>query len=199
MKILLAHSECANDCAAGRLVSKLKKQLEENGIAVLTAQTPFDAEMLLASDPMIQALLLDWDMEDALTHKPARQVAQALRARNAAMPLFLFTNRENAAQIPLEVLQISSDFIWLFEDSAAFIAGRVVAALRNYRAHVLPPMFKALAEFSMTHEYSWHTPGHTGGTAFMKAPAGRAFFDFFGENLFRRRAGFPAGSLRPHR
>ena len=85
MKILLAHSECANDCAAGRLVSKLKKQLEENGIAVLTAQTPFDAEMLLASDPMIQALLLDWDMEDALTHKPARQVAQA-RPAGCASP-----------------------------------------------------------------------------------------------------------------
>lgn len=195
MKILLAHSECANDCAAGRLVSKLKKELEEHDIAVLTAQTPFDAEMLLASDPMIQALLLDWDMDDALTHKPARHVAEALRARNAAMPLFLFTNRENAAQIPLEVLQISSDFIWLFEDSATFIAGRVAAALRHYRVQVLPPMFKALAEFSMTHEYSWHTPGHTGGTAFMKAPAGRAFFDFFGENLFRSDLSISVGEL----
>lgn len=28
MKILLAHSECANDCAAGRLVRKLREQLE---------------------------------------------------------------------------------------------------------------------------------------------------------------------------
>lgn len=47
MKILLAHSECANDCAAGRLVRKLREQLEESGVAVLTAQTAFDAEMLL--------------------------------------------------------------------------------------------------------------------------------------------------------
>lgn len=31
MKILLAHSECANDCAAGRLVRKLREQLEESG------------------------------------------------------------------------------------------------------------------------------------------------------------------------
>ena len=195
MKILLAHSECANDCAAGRLVRKLREQLEESGVAVLTAQTAFDAEMLLVSDPMIQALLLDWDMDDALSHRPARHVAETLRSRNVSMPLFLFTDRENAAQIPLEILQIASDFIWLFEDSAAFIAGRVMAALRHYREHLLPPMFEALARFSMTHEYSWHTPGHTGGTAFMKAPAGRAFFDFFGENLFRSDLSISVGEL----
>lgn len=195
MKILIAHNECANDCAAGRLVRKLKGELEENGVAVLSAQTAFDAEMLLASDPMIQALLLAWDLDDELSHRPARRVAEALRARNADMPLFLFTDRENAAQIPLEMLRISSDFVWLFEDSASFIAGRVLAALHHYREHLLPPMFEALTRFSRTHEYSWHTPGHTGGTAFMKDPAGRAFFDFFGENLFRSDLSISVGEL----
>ena len=34
-----------------------------------------------------------------------------------------------------------------------------------------------------TYEYSWHTPGHTGGTAFLKSLVGRIFFDYFGENL----------------
>ena len=72
MKILIAHNECANDCAAGRLVRKLKGELEENGVAVLSAQTAFDAEMLLASDPMIQALLLAWDLDDELSHGPSR-------------------------------------------------------------------------------------------------------------------------------
>jgi len=43
---------------------------------------------------------------------------------------------------------------------------------------------RALVEFSKVHEYSWHTPGHTGGTAFLKSPAGRVFHHFFGENLF---------------
>ena len=56
-------------------------------------------------------------------------------------------------------------------------------------------MFKALAKFSQVHEYSWHTPGHTGGTAFMKAPAGRAYFDFFGENLFRSDLSISVGEL----
>ena len=30
-----------------------------------------------------------------------------------------------------------------------------------------------------------HTPGHAGGTAFRKTPVGKAFYDFYGENIFR--------------
>ena len=56
-------------------------------------------------------------------------------------------------------------------------------------------MFRALAKFSEEHEYSWHTPAHTGGTAFIKAPSGRAFFDFYGENLFRTDLSISVGEL----
>jgi hypothetical protein len=34
-------------------------------------------------------------------------------------------------------------------------------------------------------EYSWYTPGHAGGIAFLKSSVGRIFFDYFGEYLFR--------------
>src|SRR3546814_10753355 len=54
------------------------------------------------------------------------------------------------------------------EDSPEFIAGRIQAAARRYLDTILPPFFGALVNFADTHEYSWHTPGHTGGTAFMK-------------------------------
>lgn len=195
MKVLLVHGECNKDCVAGRLVRKLRDQLEERDVAVVTADAARDGSLILASDPQIQALLLDWDMEDAVNHKPAMDVVKGLRARNANMPLFLFTNRESAAQIPLDILADTDDFIWLFEDTADFIAGRVLAALRRYRSHLLPPMFEALAKFSMTHEYSWHTPGHTGGTAFLKSTVGRAYFDFFGENLFRSDLSISVGEL----
>lgn len=97
--------------------------------------------------------------------------------------------------MPLDVLRRTNDFIWLFEDTATFIAGRILAAVRNYRENALPPMFMALLRFSQVHEYSWHTPGHTGGTAFMKAPAGRAFFDFLGENIFRTDLSISVGEL----
>ena len=40
-------------------------------------------------------------------------------------------------------------------------------------------------DFTESHEYSWHTPGHAGGTAFRKSQVGKAFYDFYGETLFR--------------
>src|SRR5258705_86930 len=44
-------------------------------------------------------------------------------------------------------------------------------------------------------EHSWSAPGHRGGIAFTKLPAGRAFFDFMGENLFRTDMGIERGAL----
>lgn len=195
MKILLAHCACKTDSAAGRVLQELSEQLVQSDIEVLTATTTFDAAALLRSDPLIQALVLDWELEEDKEHHAAMRVLAALRNRNRNLPVFLFTDRENAAHIPLSVLRQANDFIWLFEDTADFIAGRIVAAVRTYRSQILPPMFEALARFSQVHEYSWHTPGHTGGTAFMKSPSGRAFFDFFGENIFRSDLSISVGEL----
>src|SRR5262249_52763922 len=70
-------------------------------------------------------------------------------------------------------------------DTASFIAGRLEEALEAYLAKLLPPFFRGLIEHTEAHKYSWHTPGHSGGVAFLKSPVGRAFFDFFGETTFR--------------
>jgi arginine/lysine/ornithine decarboxylase len=60
---------------------------------------------------------------------------------------------------------------------------------------VLPPFFGKLASFADVHEYSWHTPGHTGGTAFMKTAVGRAFLGFYGEQMLRSDLSVSVGSL----
>ena len=86
-------------------------------------------------------------------------------------------------------------YIWVPEDSAAFIAGRIDAAARRYLDTVLPPFFGALANFAGEHEYSWHTPGHTGGTAFMKSAVGRAFLAFYGEQMLRSDLSVSVGEL----
>ncbi len=195
MKILLVHEEYHHGSIAGRLLSKLEGQLEDFDIAILGAESAQDAILMLDSDAEIQALLLDWDLDDKMSHQPAMNVIQAVRARTEQMPIFLFTDRENAAQIPVNILADVNDFIWLFEDTADFIAGRIVAALRRYRSQLLPPMFNALCQFSRVHEYSWHTPGHTGGTAFLKTTVGRSYFDFFGENLLRSDLSISVGEL----
>ncbi|WP_455754068.1 Orn/Lys/Arg family decarboxylase [Streptomyces hygroscopicus] len=63
--------------------------------------------------------------------------------------------------------------------------GRITSAARAYREDVLPPFFRALRRFDDAHKDSWHTPAHSGGVAFPKSAAGRAFHDYFGERLLR--------------
>jgi arginine decarboxylase len=87
------------------------------------------------------------------------------------------------------------EFVWLLEDTADFVAGRVMAAIHRYQAQLLPPYARALAVYSQLREHSWSAPGHQGGVAFTKLPAGRAFFDFMGENLFRTDMGIERGVL----
>ncbi len=47
------------------------------------------------------------------------------------------------------------------------------------------PPFQRLVKYAEEYRYSWHTPGHMGGLAFLRHPAGIACHKFFGENLFR--------------
>ena len=70
-----------------------------------------------------------------------------------------------------------------------------MAAIRRYEAQILPPYARAVAHYAQLREHSWSAPGHQGGIAFTKHPAGRAFFDFMGENIFRTDMGIERGAL----
>jgi arginine decarboxylase len=85
--------------------------------------------------------------------------------------------------------------VWIFDDTASFISGRVEGAIDRYVEALLPPYAAALARYNREREYSWAAPGHQGGVAFLKSPVGRAFFDFYGENLFRTDMGIERGAL----
>ncbi len=195
MRALFACSTFAADTAAGRALAQLISDLEEGEVDVLFSSSAEDAQAILASDPTIQCLVVDWDLDQSANHAAAREMLEAGRQFGAALPIFLLSLRSAASDIPFEAMIKADDFIWLLEDSMDFISGRITTALARYRQSVLPPMFAALVAFARTSEYSWHTPGHTGGTGFLTSAAGRAFFDFFGERLFRSDLSVSVGDL----
>ena len=59
------------------------------------------------------------------------------------------------------------------------------AAAAQYEAALLPPFFDTLTKYVAMGNSTFACPGHQGGAFFKKHPAGRQFFDFFGENVFR--------------
>ena len=103
--------------------------------------------------------------------------------------------RGQATDIPIDVMEMVDEFVWTLEDTAAFVGGRVEASIRRYIDTMMPPLAAAMMRFKQDHAYSWHTPGHAGGTAFLKSPVGRVFFDYYGENLLRSDLSISVGSL----
>ena len=147
---------------------------------------------------LIQAVLLNWDLgaDGDGSHLQAIELLEKLRERHGEVPVFLLAERTTATRtITIEVAEMVDEFVWMLEDTPDFVAGRIMAAIGRYRASVLPPYAKALADYSRVREHSWSAPGHQGGVAFTKIPAGRAFFDFYGENLFRTDMGIERGQL----
>ncbi|MCF0146659.1 MAG: arginine decarboxylase [Eubacterium sp.] len=194
-RALLVHEYCEPTSLDALALDKLCITLREKEIEVIRAYNAYDAQMLIVADPMIKAILLDWELGEGKEHEDAVSVIQELRNRAENIPVFLMADRTDVSGIPTDILKETSDFIWLYEDTAEFIGGRIEAAIENYEKKILPPMFSALKKFADVHEYSWHTPGHTGGTAFMKSPAGRDYFDYYGENMFRSDLSISVGDL----
>lgn len=59
------------------------------------------------------------------------------------------------------------------------------AAACRYEENLLPPFFDTLSQYVAMNNSTFACPGHQHGAFFKKHPAGRQFFDFFGENVFR--------------
>jgi arginine decarboxylase len=185
LRALIIDDELGEPTAEGRVTRALVQELQGRGVDVVEAVSADDAMSVVVSDSAIHAVLLDWTLGQDQHHARAMRLLEFVRARNDKIPIFLMAERDETSSIPIDVMQMVNEYIWTLEDTASFVGGRVAVAMARYLQALLPPLAAALMRFGQTYEYSWHTPGHTGGTAFLKSPVGRIFFDYFGENLLR--------------
>ena len=91
------------------------------------------------------------------------------------LPVFIFS------QEPTEVP----------DGATAVISGKaqefleLETAASRYEENLLPPFFDTLSQYVEMGNSTFACPGHQHGAFFKKHPAGRQFYDFFGENVFR--------------
>lgn len=186
------------DTALGGAVQTLVNALQARDVDVAKALSLADGTAIVGYDASLATVLLNWNLgqNNAASHAEAAALLARLRQRHATTPVFLMAERKGTrGTMTIEIAEMVDEFVWLLEDTADFVAGRVLAAIRRYRAQLLPPYARVLAEYSQLREHSWSAPGHQGGIAFTKHPAGRAFFDFLGENSFRIDMGIERGVL----
>lgn len=99
------------------------------------------------------------------------------------IPVFLYLRDEDTTPEELvgHVVGVINDDL---TDRRLF--GRQIdEAANRYEDKLLPPFFGALAQYVYKGKSQFDCPGHQGGAYFRRHPAGRAFYDFFGEELFR--------------
>ncbi len=182
----------------GRAIDRLADALEERDIAVLSAASYCEAEPLVMTNMDIDCFLISSDMMlEVREESKAVALLRKIKERQNMVPVFLLADRDKTSQaMSREIMEMASEFAWIFEDSPEFLADRIQAAIERYRALLLPPLMKAVWEYNEhNHEYSWAAPGHQGGVGFTKSPEGKKFYDFYGQNLFRTDTGIERSSI----
>ena len=180
--VLVVYGDIAAGTTMARAGLALIAELRTRGLDVISARSATDGAAAIRADPLLGCIIVDADLDGT---GGAEQVLRAFRDSNDRAPVFLFGERSQVPAIALSTLRLASEFIWLTEDTSTFIAGRVEAALERYRENLLPPMFASMLRQAKVRDYAFGTPGHLGGTAFLKTPVSKTFFDYFGENIFR--------------
>ncbi|HED6241702.1 TPA: ornithine decarboxylase [Enterobacter sichuanensis] len=111
-----------------------------------------------------------------LTTTDSRSGILALLKRTGfQLPVFIFSQEPTEAP----------------DGASAVISGKaqefleLETAASRYEETLLPPFFDTLSQYVEMGNSTFACPGHQHGAFFKKHPAGRQFYDFFGENVFR--------------
>ncbi|KNC94662.1 ornithine decarboxylase [Trabulsiella odontotermitis] len=98
-----------------------------------------------------------------------------LKRSGFQLPVFLLSEVETAVPDGVSGVLQGKDQQWLELEAAAV----------SYEDNLLPPFFDTLKQYVEMGNSTFACPGHQHGAFFKKHPAGRQFYDFFGENIFR--------------
>ncbi|MFH1653519.1 MAG: Orn/Lys/Arg decarboxylase N-terminal domain-containing protein, partial [Pseudomonadota bacterium] len=186
--VLVIDHDLHTDNGGGRAMQEIMAHLKGKGYNIIESLSAEDAVDTFKSHTEISCVLVDWDLGDRTGRKngkDSKEIVHAIRERNDKIPIFIVTERHKVQDIPTDILSQVQEYVWKMEDTPEFIAGKVTNAAKGYITDLMPIFFKSLVKYTNEYKYAWHTPGHMGGLAFLKSPAGRIFFDFFGENVFR--------------
>jgi arginine decarboxylase len=171
----------------GILIRQLAEEIENQGVKVIGGFSIEDAGQTVLTYSEVSAVLISLEGSEEGPHQfeKLRSLIAHMHRRNDQLPIFLFGERHSIEGLPSDLLPDIRGIVYLYEDTKRFIAKQIVHAAKKYIDQLLPPFFKALLKHTEDSNYSWHTPGHSGGVAFTKDPVGLAFHQFFGENTMR--------------
>jgi lysine decarboxylase/arginine decarboxylase len=187
LPVLVVHDPSEAGATIRSAIKHIVKELEALGFSVIEAEDHSDGMLAIKAHPDLGAILVGWAEglgRPSDEREPVELLALA-QARFDQLPVFLMTEGLSIEDMTPEIAASLTGSIWLTEDSPEWIAGHIQKAVEHYYDRLLPPFFGELLHYVEEYKYGWHTPGHMGGLAFLKSPAGHLFYDFLGEKALR--------------
>lgn len=111
------------------------------------------------------------------------ELCKATVSASLGVPVFLYLRDQDTTPEELvgKVVGVINDN----QTDRRLFGRQIDEAAKRYEDKLLPPFFRELAQYVNKGKSQFDCPGHQGGAYFRRHPAGRAFYDFFGEELFR--------------
>ncbi len=173
------------------LLSEIREQIQRGGFRI-RALDRYGDFLDLGSQQHFAACIFtlpshnpSYGSPDGNEYRLLDGIISHIRHHNGDVPIFLYGEQKEYSLLSENVIRSTTGFIHYGEDTVEFTARYISREARYYLKTILPAFFRNLMEYVCNGSYSWHCPGHSGGTAFLKSPVGKIFHQFFGENLLR--------------
>ena len=113
----------------------------------------------------------------------AAKAVEQVEATGFGIPVFVAL--QPGESVPESLLTRVNGVIQLGRGNEEYYGRQVDTAVNQYGSKLAPPFFGALKQYVGIGNAQFDCPGHQGGQFYRKHPAGREFYEFFGENVFR--------------
>jgi ornithine decarboxylase len=163
--------------------NQIVDEIERSGFEVVKARKLEDAEIAVQTDAAIGCMVVDWGKK-GLEGKTSTLI-NLMRRRGLDFPIILLIRRQRFEDLPVEVLDFIDGYVFLSEETPAFIAKNLISRLKQYAETLKTPFFGALVDYAEEGNQLWTCPGHNGGVFYSRSPIGRVFMEHLGEAVFR--------------
>ena len=159
-------------------IKELEKALQAQGFQIIWPQNSSDLLKFIEHNPRICGVIFDWD-------EYTLDLCSDINQLNEYLPLYAFINTHSTLDVSAQDMRMA---LWFFEYALGMaddIATRIGQYTKEYLDNITPPFTKALFTYVKEGKYTFCTPGHMAGTAYLKSPVGCLFYDFFGGNTLK--------------
>lgn len=157
---------------------ELDSALTQAGFKTIYPHDQADLLKLIENNARICGVVFDWDMH-------SEDLCAEINELNEYLPLYAFINTHSSLDVSSNDMRMVLYFFEYALNAAEDIAQRIRQYTNDYLDEITPPLTKALFTYVEEGKYTFCTPGHMAGTAFLKSPVGTLFYDFFGAKALK--------------